>query len=63
MPWSSKDPSRPLKIAIVGGGVASFVAGITLRERLPDAAITLYSAADEKMIGGQLASWSEQGTR
>ncbi|HEX5209105.1 MAG TPA: FAD-dependent oxidoreductase, partial [Steroidobacteraceae bacterium] len=37
------------------------MAGITLRERLPDAAITLYSAADEKMIGGQLASWSEQG--
>ena len=54
-------PPPPLKIAIVGGGIASFVAGITLRERLPDAAITLYSAASEKMIGGQLASWGEQG--
>jgi uncharacterized protein with NAD-binding domain and iron-sulfur cluster len=51
----------PLKIAIVGGGIASFVAGLTLRERLPDAAITLYSAAGETMIGGQLASWDEQG--
>ena len=61
MRWSSRDPSAPLRIAIVGGGIASFVAGITLRERLPHAAITLYSAADEKMIGGQLASWSEQG--
>ncbi|HZT05151.1 MAG TPA: FAD-dependent oxidoreductase [Steroidobacteraceae bacterium] len=61
MRWSSTDPSPPLRIAIVGGGIASFVAGITLRERLPHAAITLYSAADEKMIGGQLASWSEQG--
>ena len=61
MRWSSRDPSPPLRIAIVGGGIASFVAGITLRERLPHAAITLYSAADEKMIGGQLASWSEQG--
>ena len=41
--------------------MASFVAGITLREKLPDAAITLYTAAGEKMIGGQLASWAEQG--
>ena len=49
------------RIAIVGGGIASFVAGITLRERLPNAAITLYSAAGETMIGGQLASWNEQG--
>lgn len=48
-------------IAIVGGGVASFVAGITLREKLPNAAITLYSAASETMIGGQLASWKEDG--
>ena len=31
------------RIAIVGGGIASFVAAITLRERLPNAAITLYS--------------------
>ena len=49
------------KIAIVGGGIASFVAAITLREKLPNAAITLYSAASEKLIGGQLASWDEQG--
>ncbi len=49
------------RIAIVGGGIASFVAGITLRERLPNAAITLYSAVGETMIGGQLASWNEQG--
>ena len=49
------------RIAIVGGGIASFVAGITLRERLPNAAITLYSAVGESMIGGQLASWNEQG--
>src|SRR5580704_2031107 len=61
MPWRSIHHSPSLKIAIVGGGIASFVAGITLRERLPNAAITLYSAADETMIGGQLASWDEQG--
>ena len=61
MRWSSTDPSSPLKIAIVGGGIASFVAGITLREKLPSAAITLYSAASEAMLGGQLASWNEQG--
>lgn len=61
MSWHSMHHSAPLKIAIVGGGVASFVAGITLREALPDAAITLYTAVDETMIGGQLASWNEQG--
>ena len=61
MPWRSTDHSPALKIAIVGGGIASFVAGITLRERLPNAAITLYSAVGETMIGGQLASWNEQG--
>jgi uncharacterized protein with NAD-binding domain and iron-sulfur cluster len=48
-------------VAIVGGGIASFVAGITLRERLPNATITLYTAVGETMIGGQLASWNEQG--
>ncbi len=61
MPWRSIHHSPSLKIAIVGGGIASFVAGITLRERLPNAAITLYSAVGETMIGGQLASWNEQG--
>jgi uncharacterized protein with NAD-binding domain and iron-sulfur cluster len=61
MPRRSIHHSPSLKIAIVGGGVASFVAGITLREALPDAAITLYTAADETMIGGQLASWNDQG--
>ena len=61
MRWLPPHHSPPLKIAIVGGGIASFVAGITLREKLPNAAITLYSAACETMIGGQLASWSEHG--
>ena len=61
MSWRPSNQSPPLEIAIVGGGVASFVAGITLRESLPDAAITLYTATDETMIGGQLASWNEQG--
>ena len=61
MRGSSTDRYPPLKIAIVGGGIASFVAGISLRERLPDAEITLYSAASETMIGGQLASWDELG--
>jgi uncharacterized protein with NAD-binding domain and iron-sulfur cluster len=37
------------------------VAGITLREKLPNAAITLYTAVGETMIGGQLASWNEHG--
>jgi hypothetical protein len=32
MSWHSMHHSAPLKIAIVGGGVASLVAGITLRE-------------------------------
>ena len=61
MPWRSTPQSPPLKIAIVGGGIASLVAGITLRERLPHAAITLYTAVGETMLGGQLASWDEQG--
>lgn len=61
MSWRSIHHSPPLKIAIVGGGIASFVAGITLREKLPTAAITLYSAASATMSGGQLASWNEQG--
>jgi uncharacterized protein with NAD-binding domain and iron-sulfur cluster len=62
MPWRSPPQSSPpLKIAIVGGGIASFVAAITLRERLPNAAITLYTAVGETMLGGQLASWNEQG--
>ena len=61
MPWRTRQHFPALKIAIVGGGVASFVAGITLRERLPNAEITLYCAAGETMIGGQLASWDEQG--
>jgi uncharacterized protein with NAD-binding domain and iron-sulfur cluster len=61
MSGSSIHNPPPLKIAIVGGGVASFVAGITLREALPNAAITLYTAVDETMIGGQLASWNELG--
>lgn len=51
---------RP-KIAIVGGGIASLVAGITLREKLPNAVITLYTAVGETLLGGQLASWNEQG--
>lgn len=58
---SRPNDSPPRKIAIVGGGIASFVAGMTLRERLPNAAITLYTAAGETMIGGQLASWNEHG--
>src|SRR5580698_1644097 len=61
MPCRPRHHSPSPNIAIVGGGVASFVAGITLRERLPNAAITLYTAVGETMIGGQLASWNEQG--
>lgn len=61
MQWRSRHLSSSLKIAIVGGGVASLVAGITLRESLPKAAITLYCAVGETMMGGQLASWNEQG--
>jgi uncharacterized protein with NAD-binding domain and iron-sulfur cluster len=45
----------------VGGGVASFVAGIEIRERLPDARVTIVSDASETMLGGQLASWDEGG--
>ena len=61
MPWRPAQHSPAPKIAIVGGGIASLIAGITLREKLPNAAITLYTAVDETMIGGQLASWNEQG--
>ena len=57
----SRHHSPSPNIAIVGGGIASLVAGITLREKLPNAAITLYTAVGEAMIGGQLASWNEQG--
>src|ERR1700761_1683943 len=59
LPMTRVSPAT--SIAIVGGGIASLVAGITIRERLPDAAITLYSGASETMIGGQLASWNQQG--
>ena len=61
MRWLPSHQAPRPRIAIVGGGIASFVAGITLREKLPNAVITLYSAAGESMIGGQLASWSEHG--
>ena len=61
MPWRTRQAFPAPNIAIVGGGVASLVAGITLREKLPTAAITLYCAAGETMLGGQLASWDEQG--
>lgn len=49
------------RILIVGGGVASLVAGIELRDRLPQAEIVLLSAADENHFGGHLASWDEGG--
>jgi uncharacterized protein with NAD-binding domain and iron-sulfur cluster len=52
---------QPRRIIIAGGGIASFVAGIELRDRFPDAQIELLSAADENQIGGQLASWDENG--
>lgn len=45
------------KVLIIGGGIASFVAGIELREKIPNAEITILSAANESMLGGQLASW------
>jgi uncharacterized protein with NAD-binding domain and iron-sulfur cluster len=51
----------PARFVIVGGGVASFVTGIELRDRFPQARITLLSAADDSMLGGQLASWDEDG--
>jgi zeta-carotene desaturase len=53
--------SESPKIIIVGGGVASFVAALTLHERLPRAQIKILSAADEDHLGGQLASWDEGG--
>ena len=61
MSWRSKHHSPSPNIAIVGGDIASLVAGIKLREKLPNAAITLYTAVGETMIGGQLASWNEHG--
>lgn len=54
MPTSSR-------ILIVGGGIASFVAGIELRRQLPRAEITILSAANEQTLGGHLASWDEHG--
>ena len=52
---------KPAKIVIVGGGIASFVAGIELRDRLPSAEIEILTAESDELIGGQLASWSENG--
>jgi len=53
--------TRPKRIAIVGGGLASFVCGIELRDRLPEAEIVLYTAQCEEKTGGQLGSWTERG--
>lgn len=52
---------EPTRVAIVGGGLASVVAGIELRDRLPNADICIHTAADEEHVGGQLASWNEAG--
>ena len=50
-----------ISVLIVGGGVASFVAGTEIRERLPDAQVTIVSDASETMLGGQLASSDDGG--
>jgi uncharacterized protein with NAD-binding domain and iron-sulfur cluster len=50
-----------LRIVIVGGGIASLAAGIALKERSPRLDVDLYTAADDKLLGGQLASWDENG--
>ncbi len=49
------------KIVIVGGGVASLVAGIELRDRLPGCRVELITDAEPDHFGGQVASWDEHG--
>jgi predicted NAD/FAD-binding protein len=63
MPWRSRHHFPSLKIAIVGGGVASLVAGITLREKLPNAEITLYTAVGEAMLGANWRVGMNRGIR
>lgn len=53
--------SRPPSVLIVGGGVAGLLAGIEVRDRLPDARILLLTAEREDRLGGHLASWDEAG--
>jgi uncharacterized protein with NAD-binding domain and iron-sulfur cluster len=49
------------RVLIVGGGIASFLLGIELHDRLPHAKVTIVSADDEARLGGHLASWDEGG--
>lgn len=48
-------------VVLVGGGVSAFLAGIELRDRLPDARLVLVTADREDRLGGHLASWDEDG--
>jgi zeta-carotene desaturase len=49
------------RIVIVGGGIASLAAGIALKERSPGLDVDLYTATDGNLLGGQLASWDDNG--
>lgn len=51
---------RP-RVVIVGGGVASLVAGIALAQKWPDGQIELVTDTSPERAGGQLASWDERG--
>ena len=56
-------PAAPPRAPLQSSAAASprLWPGSRSAKRLPNAAITLYSAAGETMLGGQLASWNEQG--
>src|SRR5688572_10288303 len=48
-------------VCIVGGGVASLLLGVALRERLPEVPVTLITADSAERLGGHLATWDEHG--
>jgi uncharacterized protein with NAD-binding domain and iron-sulfur cluster len=49
------------RVVIVGGGVASLVAGIELRESLPRCEVEILTDVEPARLGGQVGSWDERG--
>ncbi|KAL4885426.1 hypothetical protein BJY04DRAFT_230965 [Aspergillus karnatakaensis] len=50
-PWN---PQRPVKIIIVGGGIAGLAAGVLLPKKVPNSTVTIYER--QRRVGG---TWSQ----